>query len=217
MITQFTSHQTTTLPKWMIFQKLFFKSSLLLNGYSAAFKYIPQTAATIFAFGSVCFFYYEARESGPGWHWLAKKSGGPVSLRKHHAVCRHFGTGESFALWRHFGHHWLHMGRSSIVHPTKPPVSDKAVDCAVWGQGLEAGKNYFHFYFVTLILWLTVFHRAKIFLISQYRMKMLFYFMNKLRDTITVAELLFKVRPALQSYCWDICHTWEVVLHLMSS
>ena len=32
MIFQFTPYQTTTLPKWMFFLQLFFKSSLLLNG-----------------------------------------------------------------------------------------------------------------------------------------------------------------------------------------
>ena len=32
MIFPFTPHQTTTLPKWIVFKKLLFKSSLLLNG-----------------------------------------------------------------------------------------------------------------------------------------------------------------------------------------
>ena len=40
IIIQFTLYQTTTLSKWISFQKLLFKSSLLLNGFSAAFKYI---------------------------------------------------------------------------------------------------------------------------------------------------------------------------------
>ena len=33
MIIRFTSHQTITLPKWMVSQKHLLKSSLLLNGY----------------------------------------------------------------------------------------------------------------------------------------------------------------------------------------
>ena len=33
MIIRFIPHQTTTLPKWMFCQKLFFKSTLLLIGY----------------------------------------------------------------------------------------------------------------------------------------------------------------------------------------
>ena len=37
-------------PKWMFSQKLFFISSLLLNKVNKAFKYIPQPAATTFAF-----------------------------------------------------------------------------------------------------------------------------------------------------------------------
>ena len=48
MIFQFTPHQTTTLPKTP-----FFESFLLLHGQCAAFKYVPKTAATIFAFSSV--------------------------------------------------------------------------------------------------------------------------------------------------------------------
>ena len=58
MIIWFTPHQTNTLPKWMFIQKLFFKSSLLINS-SAAFKYVPQTIATTFAFSFVCFFFYD--------------------------------------------------------------------------------------------------------------------------------------------------------------
>ena len=58
MIIWFKPHQTTTLPKWMFLQKLFFKSSLMISGYSAAFNSVPQTAATTFAFTSVCFFFY---------------------------------------------------------------------------------------------------------------------------------------------------------------
>ena len=46
MIFQF--HPT---PKWMFFQELVVKSSLLLNGY-AAFKNVRQTAVTTFAFSS---------------------------------------------------------------------------------------------------------------------------------------------------------------------
>ena len=34
MIIRLTLYQTTTLPKWMVSKKLFFKSSLLLNGLS---------------------------------------------------------------------------------------------------------------------------------------------------------------------------------------
>ena len=50
-------HPVHTIPnhystKWMFFQKLLFKSSLLLNGHSAAFKDVPQTAARTFAFSS---------------------------------------------------------------------------------------------------------------------------------------------------------------------
>ena len=33
IIFQFTPHQIITLPKWMLFQKPFFKSSLQLNGH----------------------------------------------------------------------------------------------------------------------------------------------------------------------------------------
>ena len=54
-------HTTPNHPppqNWTFFQKLFFKSSLLLNGYSALFKYVPQIAATTFAFSSVCFFFF---------------------------------------------------------------------------------------------------------------------------------------------------------------
>ena len=49
MIFQFTPYQTTTLPKWMFFLKLFFKSSVLLNG-QCGIQVHPQTAATTFAF-----------------------------------------------------------------------------------------------------------------------------------------------------------------------
>ena len=52
MIFQFTPYQTTTLPKWMFFLKLFFKSSVLLNG-QCGIQVHPQTAATTFAFSSV--------------------------------------------------------------------------------------------------------------------------------------------------------------------
>ena len=45
-------------PKWMFCQKLFLKSSLLQNIYSASFKYVPQTTVTTFAFSSICFFFY---------------------------------------------------------------------------------------------------------------------------------------------------------------
>ena len=44
IIIQFTLYQTTTLSKWISFQKLLFKSSLLLNGFSAAFKYVHYTS-----------------------------------------------------------------------------------------------------------------------------------------------------------------------------
>ena len=36
-----------------VLKKIFFKSSLLLNGYYTAFKYVPTPAATTFAFPSV--------------------------------------------------------------------------------------------------------------------------------------------------------------------
>ena len=65
MIFQFTPHQTTTLPKWIFFQKIFFKSSFLLNGYSAAFKNVPQTAATTFAFSFLFFFFYAHTHTYP--------------------------------------------------------------------------------------------------------------------------------------------------------
>ena len=56
--------QSTTLPKWTFFQKLFFKSSLQLNGCTVG----PQTAATTFVFSSVCFFFYgvSAHDWGKG-------------------------------------------------------------------------------------------------------------------------------------------------------
>ena len=55
IIIRFTPYlfQSTTLPKWMFFPKLLFKSSLLLNMVSAAYKYIPHVTATAFAFSSV--------------------------------------------------------------------------------------------------------------------------------------------------------------------
>ena len=37
-----SEQQTTTLPKWMFFQKLFFKSSLRLNGYMRHSSTIPK-------------------------------------------------------------------------------------------------------------------------------------------------------------------------------
>ena len=43
----------TTLPKWMFSQKLLFKSSLLQNGKCGIRVYVPQTAATTFAFSFV--------------------------------------------------------------------------------------------------------------------------------------------------------------------
>ena len=42
IISRFTPHHTTTLPKGLFSQKLFFKSTLLLNVVSVACKYIPQ-------------------------------------------------------------------------------------------------------------------------------------------------------------------------------
>ena len=42
IISRFTPHHKTTLPKWLFSQKLFFKSTLLLNVVSVACKYIPQ-------------------------------------------------------------------------------------------------------------------------------------------------------------------------------
>ena len=57
MIIWFPLHQATNLPKWMFFQKRFFKSSLLLNGL-CGIQDVPQTAVTTFAFSSVCFLFY---------------------------------------------------------------------------------------------------------------------------------------------------------------
>ena len=57
------NHQPTTLPKWMFSRKLLFKSALLLK--SVAFKYIPQTTATTFAFSSVFILLL--------WHILQEK------------------------------------------------------------------------------------------------------------------------------------------------
>ena len=53
------SHHTTPplFQNGWFFQKLFFKSSLLLDGYSATFKYLFQTAATTFAFSFVWFLF----------------------------------------------------------------------------------------------------------------------------------------------------------------
>ena len=47
MIIWFTPYQTTTLPKWMFFQKLFFKSSMLLNGQFGIQVY-PQNRCLLF-------------------------------------------------------------------------------------------------------------------------------------------------------------------------
>ena len=47
-------------PKMDVLPKTFLQiMSLLLNGYSTAFKYVPQTTATTFAFSSVCFSFYD--------------------------------------------------------------------------------------------------------------------------------------------------------------
>ena len=48
---------TTTLPKWMFFQKLFFKSSFLLSGW-CGIQFSHPTATTTFVFSLVCFFFY---------------------------------------------------------------------------------------------------------------------------------------------------------------
>ena len=48
----------------MFFQKRLFKSSLLLIGYSAAFKYVPQLAATTFAYSSVAILFFCGVRSG---------------------------------------------------------------------------------------------------------------------------------------------------------
>ena len=59
----FTPHQTTTLPKWMFFQK-FSLNHPCCSLASGAFKYVPQTAATTFAFSSVCFFLLRLKPIG---------------------------------------------------------------------------------------------------------------------------------------------------------
>ena len=62
MIIWFTPRQTTNPPKMDVFPKTFLQIILAATviGYSAAFKYIRQTAVTTFAFSSPCFFFYSS-------------------------------------------------------------------------------------------------------------------------------------------------------------
>ena len=76
MIIWFTPRQTTNPPKMDVFPKTFLQIILAATviGYSAAFKYIRQTAVTTFAFSSPCFFFYSSA-STVSW------AGGPLNMQ----------------------------------------------------------------------------------------------------------------------------------------
>ena len=57
IIIWFTPNQTLTLPIWMFFQELFFKSSLLVNG-QCGIQVRPSSSNDFCLFSSVCLFFY---------------------------------------------------------------------------------------------------------------------------------------------------------------
>ena len=83
-VAEWMPHQTTTLPKWMFFQKTFLRIILAAKWLVRHSNTSPQTAAKDFAFSSVRFFFYalyilqgcladsdllELLNAGPLQHW----------------------------------------------------------------------------------------------------------------------------------------------------